>query len=130
MPTNLLWKTAVFWVVVLVGLAFAQALIPGPGNWPEAVPFVIILATALVYIWYIKRQQRANPEAFNLSPRARRNYMIAGVVTFAIAAVEMYFVIDAPWHEAVALLCAAAAAASAYRLFKERRGPGTSDLSS
>ena len=128
MTMNLFWKSLMFWVVALFALVFATALMPGLENWPEAVPFVVILAIALGQLWYIKQKQRADPEAYKVSPRSRRNFIIAAIPASALFAVASYRMPgDRTWHNGIALIWASVALLYAYRLIKELRAPTTKD---
>ena len=118
MSVRLFWKVLVFWIAVLFILSIGMALIPVSENWSHAVSFSAILALALVQLWYVNRKQRADPEAFKLSPRAQRYYLIANIAIFGLFA-AMYFLnprMDA-WTIAPAALWGVVALISAYRLF-------------
>ncbi|SRR5260221_3791877 len=126
MSLSLFWKSLVFWIAVLFALSIATALVPGSEKWPAAVPFVLILAIALCNLWFIKRKQRENPEAYKTSPRGRRNYMIANVAFSAFLALGTYLIQpNDPWHIGIALIWSVAAIVSAYRLVNELRRQGT-----
>lgn len=123
MSVSLIWKSVVFWIVVLVLLVFATTLIPGSDKWPEWVPFVIIVAIASAQIWYIKGKQRANPEIYKLSAPARRNAWILLIVVFSAEGFQRYFVEHGAWHIWQAAGCALVVIGGVYRLVQEfRRG--------
>ena len=124
MSWSLFWKSLVFWIVVLCVLAFATALVPGADRWPEAVYVAIILVIGLGYTLYLKRQRLENPETYKMSPRARRNYWIAGVAFSAFfAALNSLTLPNDAWRAWITLLWSVAALISASRLFYEWRHP-------
>ena len=122
MSASLFWKSLVFGILVVFGLAFVTALIPGAEKWPEAQPIGVMVVITLGYLWYIKRQQGADPEAYEASPRARRNTWLASIVVFAFVGVENYFTAeDRQWRVGLSALCGLIVLLGAYRLYREIR---------